>query len=604
MLLDPTNFLLFLLLFSLGIGAGTYLLFTHYVTRLLVVNAVVFFLSALRVASEYYIQSLPTFADVERYAPWHILPVNALVPLQWLLVWQYVRPLRGWRWERMANRLVTFGLFLLPFVPHQYFTSLADPAIFYYHPERIDGYWQFAVRTELWYFSVYRTHTNLMLLLVTGALAVGIVRNDKNRLRQSFLLLSYFLLPSLYFALTRSGEWNVPATGVVFLFHTLIISWYVTSYRLFRNNIDLVTGDLLDSVSDLTISTDPDLRITRVNRLTAATLKLDSRHLSDWLRQQDKQGGKDAGSILSELTDGTRAEQVLLLEDRSGTQRTFNLRVTPYRNGDRLLGYTFLLTDLTDIRAKERELSDLNATKDRLFSIIGHDLRRSALAFRGIGAKVKYLLDQDDPPRLLALTKRLEQAAFTLNSQLDNLLNWALQQRGMLSYRPRAVELADLLLELRDTFKEIARAKEVTLWFDTERPTTVYADPHALMTILRNLTDNAIKFTPAGGTVRIEHRREGTTVRVAVTDTGIGIPPAALADVFTLGGHPSRTGTAGEKGTGYGLSLVAELIKINGGTISVSNRVGEGTVFTIVLPDSYQGTVLPNSESQASGAPD
>ena len=113
MLPPPDNFLYFITLFSLAVFGGTYLLFTYYINRLLVMNAVILFLAATRIASEFYIQQLDTYEQVVQYAPWHILPVNILMPMMWALIWLYVRPVKDWRWEKIINNLVIFGAFFL-----------------------------------------------------------------------------------------------------------------------------------------------------------------------------------------------------------------------------------------------------------------------------------------------------------------------------------------------------------------------------------------------------------------------------------------------------------------------------------------------------------
>ena len=122
-----------------------------------------------------------------------------------------------------------------------------------------------------------------------------------------------------------------------------------------------------------------------------------------------------------------------------------------------------MLTDLTEIREKEKELEQSNITKDQLFAIIGHDLRKPALAFRGISKKVNFLIQQKEFDTLNKLGKNLEQAAFSLNSLLDNLLNWALKQRDVLPYDPKPVNVQEATEEIFQLFEQIADEKGVHL---------------------------------------------------------------------------------------------------------------------------------------------
>lgn len=240
----------------------------------------------------------------------------------------------------------------------------------------------------------------------------------------------------------------------------------------------------------------------------------------------------------------------------------------------------------TRIRAQNEELTRLNATKDRIFAIIGHDMRKPALAFRGMTQKINYLLQKQDYPRLTALGNQLEESAYSLNTVTDNLLNWALLQKDIAGYQPQPVLLHQVAEELRAIFAAAARNKNITLQIlsDTPAQQQVFADPLALRTILRNLIDNAIKYTPEGGTVSVTASAEGEWVNIGVQDSGIGIPAAEQKDLFVIRNDKSRPGTAGEKGTGLGLHLAYELAKLNKGRLALNTQIAAGTCFELQLP--------------------
>lgn len=582
-MIQPDNFLYCITLFSLGIIGATYLLFTHYVNRLLVMNAIVLVLVSLRVASEFYIQQLDTFAEVEMYARWHVLPAILLLPLQWSMLILYIRPFKRWSWEKTANYSFIVGLIVLPFLVQIYYSSI-EPILFTFNPERIDGYWQFKPDTSTWYYPIYRKTTDFSLLFVLAILLFGAINKKENRLRQFLLLVSYIVVIPIYFLLTKTGEWNVPNIGGLFLLHGTLISWYVSNYRLFKGSLGLITKDLFESISDLTISTDAKLKVVEYNRITSSLLRTEGKTVVDLLGQHASNGKSTIQLAIDQLLKEEKQEHELLLTDRNGQDRIFNLKAAPFKSGDDLLGYTFLLTDLTDIRAKEKELASLNRTKDSLFAIIGHDLRRPALEFRGIGSKVNYLIQKKDYPNLLKYGEALEKAAFSLNSLLDNLLNWALQQRNVMPYQPRAIKVAEEVADIYDQFQEFAQKKNIKLQFDLPADGRIYADPNSFLTIVRNLVDNAVKFTAANGQVQLTQEIVGQEVALKITDTGIGIPPAELDDLFQLKEKRSRPGTANEKGTGLGLNLVSELVKLNHGRITVESTVGSGTTFTVFFP--------------------
>ena len=209
-------------------------------------------------------------------------------------------------------------------------------------------------------------------------------------------------------------------------------------------------------------------------------------------------------------------------------EQIFMVKAAPFKKGEQQLGHTFLLKDLTLIRQKEKELEAANAAKDRLFAIISHDLRKPALAFRGITKKVKYLIRKEDFDTLFKYGASLEKAAFSLNSLLTNLLHWALQQRDVLPYDPVPIDVEAAAKEIYDFFHQIAVDKGIDLEINIAADSVAFADLNAFMTIVRNLLDNAIKYTPVGGRIDISSEKlaEGIIFK-AVSYTHLTLPTKA-----------------------------------------------------------------------------
>ena len=250
-----------------------------------------------------------------------------------------------------------------------------------------------------------------------------------------------------------------------------------------------------------------------------------------------------------------------------------------------LLGYFFIQLRKTrnQLAAQNQQLKDLNATKDKFFGIIAHDIRSPITALDGVSEQMNYYLEKDDKAKLNRLADRIDTTAKRLTSLLDNLLNWALLQTGMIPYNPKSVNIQTVAQENIDLFQPVAEAKNIKLNNEISAASPVFSDESALQTIIRNLVNNAIKFTPKGGEVSISTEEKGNKIFIKINDTGTGIAADKLEKLFSLEKQSSK-GTAGEKGSGLGLMLCKELVELNKGTIQAISELGKGSSFVFSLP--------------------
>ncbi len=235
------------------------------------------------------------------------------------------------------------------------------------------------------------------------------------------------------------------------------------------------------------------------------------------------------------------------------------------------------------IEDQNDQLTSLNKTKDRFFGIIAHDLKSPLIAMQGLGKRINFLLKKDDQEQLLALGDQVDNTSTKLNDLLDNLLNWASIQTGDIPFHPQTLNLFDIGEDVVSIFENNAAAKGVNLEMDIADDLRIFADERATNTILRNLISNAVKFTPKGGTVSLSATQKNGNLNIAIKDTGEGISPSRLKNLFTLD-KKSTLGTSGEKGTGLGLMLCKELVEMNGGTLNVCSTEGVGSSFEFALP--------------------
>jgi len=238
----------------------------------------------------------------------------------------------------------------------------------------------------------------------------------------------------------------------------------------------------------------------------------------------------------------------------------------------------------TELKNQAEHLQELNATKDKLFSVIAHDLKSpftSIIGFSEILEKQADTLQRDEMKEYAGII--YTSAHKTLNL-LVNLLDWAMIQKGSIQFNPEPVNFVEISTEAINLQIGNASKKGITLTNKILPNTFVYADRNMSGTILRNLISNAIKFTNRGGKIELHSEFLPNEVRFTVSDTGIGIPADDIAKLFKVGSNFSTTGTDEERGTGLGLILCKEFVEKNRGKIWVESDVGKGSSFFFTLP--------------------
>ena len=235
-----------------------------------------------------------------------------------------------------------------------------------------------------------------------------------------------------------------------------------------------------------------------------------------------------------------------------------------------------------EIQSQAERLQELNTTKDKLFSIIAHDLRGPLNSLQGIMSLLDpKILTSEDLTRIKAnISSRIE----GISGVMDNLLHWAKSQMKGERTKPEVVKLSTVIQEMMKLFIPIAEKKNVQLVNSVFEGLHVFADINQLRAILRNLISNAIKFTPESGSVEISASGTRDTVTINITDTGVGITPEQAAGLFSISTNVSTTGTGGETGVGLGLLLVKEFVEKNNGRVWVEQNSGLGSTFRFSVP--------------------
>ena len=248
--------------------------------------------------------------------------------------------------------------------------------------------------------------------------------------------------------------------------------------------------------------------------------------------------------------------------------------------------YLASLRDVTHHKEVERKLREINASKDKFFSIISHDLRDSFGTLLTASALMEETFNSAEPDieELRALFGLMTQSINTTYKLLDNLLEWARFQTDRVNFDIQPIILRDLVSEAVTLTKNDADRKQIQLNNNVAPNTLLEADQNMLRFILRNLIFNALKFTSAGGSITVTATpHTNKSYLIAVRDTGVGISPDNARKLFRIDTHHSTKGTANESGTGLGLILCKEFVEKHGGHIWLDSEVGVGTTiyFTI-----------------------
>jgi signal transduction histidine kinase len=233
---------------------------------------------------------------------------------------------------------------------------------------------------------------------------------------------------------------------------------------------------------------------------------------------------------------------------------------------------------------KNEQLTVLNATKDRFFSIIAHDLRNPFHLLIGFSELLLKNFEKYSADKNRKYLQMILESSQSGHSLLENLLQWSRTQTGHISFEPTRIKLNEIILETFLLHSGMAEQKNILLESSVNDNTFIFADENMVKTIIRNLISNAIKFTPDNGQINIKALEQQSMIEITVSDTGVGISEENLKKLFRLDTPVSTMGTQKEKGTGLGLLLCKEFVEKHGGKIRVESTEGKGSDFIFTLP--------------------
>ena len=232
------------------------------------------------------------------------------------------------------------------------------------------------------------------------------------------------------------------------------------------------------------------------------------------------------------------------------------------------------------IELQKKDLEALNSSKDKFFSIVAHDLKSPLNALKGFSGLLIDHFDHLNKDEIKTMSQQLQASVDNTIKMADNLIAWARVQMNDHQYNEERIEVKEIVSNIFELYKEAASKKAINIRYSVEDSVAITGDKNQIEFVLRNLLDNAIKFTEKDGVIVLTAKSlPNREVQISVSDNGVGIPDELKSNLFSVGRKQGASGTNGEKGTGLGLMLSYEFVQLNGGQLTVDSSLGEGTEF-------------------------
>ena len=276
---------------------------------------------------------------------------------------------------------------------------------------------------------------------------------------------------------------------------------------------------------------------------------------------------------------------------KTGDVKWIQVNATEFiKNGEKI-GSQDIIRDITqrknieiELQHAVKQLHDLNATKDKLFSIIAHDLKSPFNSILGFAQLISKNIAKYDADKMKLFVDQIIASAKSTLTLLDNLLNWAKNQTGQISFNLEQIILSDVIGEIIEILNSAAKIKNIDLKCNQMEGISVLADKNMLKIVLLNLISNAIKFTELGGKIEISAITNQDNTQITISDNGIGMNEAAVHNLFNLEKKIITKGTANEQGSGLGLILCKDFVEKHGGKIWAESIIAKGSHFKFTLP--------------------
>ncbi len=440
----------------------------------------------------------------------------------------------------------------------------------------------------LWFW-VFVTYCYLLLFSGSLFLVFNLFRFRDVYRSQNITVLMASMLPVIGNIMYVSGLNPVSGldwTPLAFLLTGGLLAWSITGFGLF-DLVPIARSALVENMGDALLVLDSDCRIVDVNPEMEHLLNRPARELIGL-------SGRDlfSESDICDYLNPNHEERFEFVWSHPRNQRMYDVRSTPLTDYQGLTnGYLIVMRDMTlrkDLEVERdrliHELTNANAAKDRLMSIIAHDLRSPINAVFSFVRVLRHRIDGLSSTEILELTNELDKKAGQAFGLIDNLLQWALSQTDGLTLSIAPFPVNAMIQEVLAQNADLVIGKDIQIETHLTEANVILADQNMMAVVFRNLLGNAIKYSSPKDRIVIETIQDAETFQIRISDNGTGMNRETIRRLFQIETTRSITGTAGEKGSGLGLILCNELVEKHGGRIEVTSQLGEGSTFTVILP--------------------
>lgn len=325
------------------------------------------------------------------------------------------------------------------------------------------------------------------------------------------------------------------------------------------------------------------------NLLNLSRAKIIGKTLAENIPPDEMEGFlKIDKQVLSDGIENINEETLTVGMDE---KRIISTRKSRFIDADGNKFLVVVIRDITEnkeaeqvLRESEIQLRELNATKDKLFSIIAHDLRSPFNNILVLSDILKAQLSKSEDSDTQVYLGLIHSTAKNTLVLLENLLDWAKSQSGQISFKNEKISISSVINEILDLSRSIAQTKGISIKTNAKEEIEVNSDKKILKTVIRNLISNAIKYSRPGDEITISTVEEEDLVKIIISDSGVGMDEKTLENLFSITNNTPLPGTLNEKGSGFGLVLCKEFIEKLGGKIWVESEKGKGSDFIFTIP--------------------